>query len=114
MKRKALPLIALCCACAAHAAPAPFTPGNLAILRFGEGASALTNAGTAIFIDEYTTAGSLAQSIAIPTSGGTIPAGFGAAPTLSGPAPAAQSVLAVWWWIGAGPIQWFLQPHPRA
>ena len=48
---------------------APFTPGNLAVLRVGDGAAALTSAGTAVFIDEYTTTGSLVQSLAIPANG---------------------------------------------
>ena len=47
---------------------APFTPGNLAVLRVGTGA-ALNNAGTAVFIDEYTPAGVLVQSIAVPPAG---------------------------------------------
>jgi autotransporter-associated beta strand protein len=47
----------------------PFTPGNLAVLRLGDGAAALSSSGTAEFVDEYTTAGSLVQSIALPTSG---------------------------------------------
>ncbi|MEY2409114.1 MAG: hypothetical protein QOF48_1784 [Verrucomicrobiota bacterium] len=50
----------------AHAAP--FTPGNLAILRFGDGTSALSGAGTPVFIDEYTTGGVFVQTIPIPTA----------------------------------------------
>lgn len=46
---------------------AAFTPGNLAIYRVGDGSAALTNAATAVFIDEYTMAGTLVQSIAMPT-----------------------------------------------
>ena len=50
----------------AHAAA--FTPGNLAVLRVGEGSAALTNACTAIFVDEYSPSGALVQSIALPTA----------------------------------------------
>lgn len=46
----------------------PFTPGNLAIYRVGDGSGSLTNAATPVFIDEYTTSGTLVQSIAMPTS----------------------------------------------
>ena len=47
---------------------APITPGNLVLTRVGDGAAALTSAATAVFLDEYTTAGVLVQSIAVPTS----------------------------------------------
>ena len=49
------------------ATPMPFTPGNLAIYRVGDGTAALTNNGSSIIIDEYTTAGVLVQSIGMPT-----------------------------------------------
>ena len=47
---------------------APFTPGNVVIYRVGTGSAALTNASTAVFLDEYTSAGALVQSIALPTA----------------------------------------------
>ncbi|MCE3001825.1 MAG: endonuclease/exonuclease/phosphatase family protein [Xanthomonadaceae bacterium] len=47
---------------------APFTPGNVVVYRVGNGAAALSNAGTVVFLDEYTTAGTLVQSIALPTA----------------------------------------------
>jgi len=62
-------LVALFCADAARGAT--FTPGNLAILRFGDGSAALTSASTAVFINEYTTNGAFVQSIAIPSTGPT-------------------------------------------
>ncbi len=52
-------------------AHAQFTPGNLVVLRDGSGLSALTSAGTAIYLDQYTTAGSIVSSQAIPASGPT-------------------------------------------
>jgi len=46
---------------------AQFTRGNLVVYRVGDGVSALSSAGTAVFLDEYTTAGSFVQSVALPT-----------------------------------------------
>jgi len=45
-----------------------FTPGNLVVVRVGDGSVTLSNASTAVFLDEYTTSGTLVQSIAVPTS----------------------------------------------
>lgn len=56
------------------ASAAPFTPGNLAVYRVGTGASSLVNTGNPVFIDEYTPAGTLVQSIALPSSVGAPPA----------------------------------------
>jgi predicted extracellular nuclease len=48
---------------------AAFTPGNVVVYRVGTGAGALVaNAATAVFLDEYTPAGVLVQSIALPTA----------------------------------------------
>lgn len=46
---------------------APFTAGNLAIYRVGDGSTTLTNTGNPVFVDEYTPTGVLVQSIAMPT-----------------------------------------------
>jgi hypothetical protein len=46
----------------------PFTPGNLVVVRVGDGTAALTSASTAVFLDEYTVDGMLVQSIALPTA----------------------------------------------
>ena len=46
-----------------------FTTRNLAVLRVGEGSASLTSAGTALFVDEYTPAGSRVQSLALPANG---------------------------------------------
>ncbi|WP_167856694.1 T9SS type A sorting domain-containing protein [Hymenobacter aquaticus] len=62
------------------AASTPFTPGNLALVRVGDGSAALTSAATPIFIDEYTPAGTLVRSIAVPTA----PAGSNFALTANG------------------------------
>lgn len=63
------PCAVLCC-CLFASAPlaAPFTPGNVVVYRVGDGATALTNAATAVFLDEYTPTGTLVQSIALPTT----------------------------------------------
>ena len=46
-----------------------FDPGDLAVLQVGNGSASLTSAGTAIFLDEYTTGGSFVNSLAIPATG---------------------------------------------
>ena len=45
-----------------------FTAGNVVVCRMGTGSAVLSNAATAVFLDEYTPAGSLVQSIAMPTA----------------------------------------------
>lgn len=47
---------------------AGFTPGNIVVYRVGDGAAALGSTATAVFLDEYTPAGALVQSIAMPTA----------------------------------------------
>jgi len=54
---------------------APLTTGNLVVLRLGTGLSNVTTGALPVFFDEYTTSGSLVQSIALPTTtGGALPA----------------------------------------
>ena len=55
-------------AAGATARAAGFGAGDLVIYRVGTGSAALTSAATAVSLDEYTTAGALVQSIALPTS----------------------------------------------
>jgi hypothetical protein len=43
-----------------------FTAGNLAVLRIGDGTTNLASSGNSVFIDQFTTNGALAGSIAIP------------------------------------------------
>lgn len=45
-----------------------FTPGNIVVYRVGTGAATLTNASAPVFLDEYTTSGTLIQSIAMPVA----------------------------------------------
>jgi hypothetical protein len=65
-------LIALA-ALAWHRSPAAnaatITPGNLVVYRVGTGAAALSTPGVAVFLDEYTTTGTLVQSISVPSTG---------------------------------------------
>ncbi len=48
---------------------ADFTQGNLVVVRVGDGSATLSNASAPVFLEEYTTAGTLVQTIAIPTTG---------------------------------------------
>jgi hypothetical protein len=45
-----------------------FTPGNVAVVRVGDGSATLTTAATPEFVDEYTLSGALVRSIALPTA----------------------------------------------
>src|SRR4051795_10245670 len=45
-----------------------FSLGNLVVYRVGDGSVALGSGATAVFLDEYTTAGALVQSIPMPTA----------------------------------------------
>lgn len=45
--------------------------GNVIIYRVGDGSAALTTGSTPVFLDEYTVTGTLVQSLALPTSGGS-------------------------------------------
>lgn len=74
MRRTASGWGLLCLAVATSAWAAPFTPGNLAVYRVGTGTGSLVNTGNPVFIDEYTPAGTLVQSIALPSVIGAPPA----------------------------------------
>lgn len=45
---------------------AQFLPGNLAVLRYGDGSAALTNTTVPLYIDEYDLAGNLVSTLEIP------------------------------------------------
>jgi len=68
--------------CWSLTATAQFTPGNLVVLRAGTGVAQLNNAATPTFLDEYTPAGTLVQSVPMPT----IASGSDRACTVSGSA----------------------------
>lgn len=45
-----------------------FTPGNIVVVRVGDGAAPLSSLTSPVFLDEYTTTGNLVQSISLPTA----------------------------------------------
>ncbi|CAN5759732.1 hypothetical protein BH10CHL1_BH10CHL1_25680 [soil metagenome] len=47
---------------------APLTPGNLVVLRLGDGSTALSSAAAPVFLDEFTPTGTLVQTLAMPTA----------------------------------------------
>jgi hypothetical protein len=49
--------------------PAQIQPGHVVVARVGDGTATLSNASTAVFLDEYTATGTFVQTIALPTSG---------------------------------------------
>src|SRR5690242_589471 len=51
---------------APSAVAAGFAPGNLVVVRVGTGSGALSSAAAPVFLDEYTPAGSLVQTIPMP------------------------------------------------
>ena len=61
-------LVALLSFWPARVSAAPFRPGNIVVARVGDGTSALSADATAVFLDEYTPAGVLVQTIDLPTA----------------------------------------------
>lgn len=55
--------------------PRPFTLNNLVVYRVGDGSAPLTNGAAKVYLDEFTPAGQLVQSIAMPSiaSGSNLP-----------------------------------------
>jgi uncharacterized protein len=49
------------------AAPPAFAPGNVVVYRVGTGVASLASSAQSVFLDEYTPAGTLVQSLALPT-----------------------------------------------
>jgi hypothetical protein len=45
-----------------------FTAGDVVVYRVGDGTSTLSGAGTPVFLDEYSPAGALVRSVALPTT----------------------------------------------
>src|SRR5262245_30809663 len=73
--------IVCCFSLASVVAAATITPGNLVIYRVGDGGAVLGSTATAVFLDEYTTAGTLVQSIPLPSTGGSAMTAVGTATT---------------------------------
>ncbi len=63
MNRKAIISALFAVGATASALAGPFTAGDLVVYRVGDGTSGLINTGNAVFLDEYTTGGTLVQSI---------------------------------------------------
>ena len=63
-----------------------FTGGNLVVVRVGDGSSSLSPSATSVYLMEYTPAGSLVQTIALPTaaSGANRPFTIGGSTTSEG------------------------------
>jgi hypothetical protein len=64
----AVAIVAAAAVTPAAAVAGPVTPGNLVVYRIGTGTGSLLNTGNPVFIDEFTTSGTLVQSIAMPTT----------------------------------------------
>jgi hypothetical protein len=62
-------LLALAAAFASAALAQSFDPGNLVVLRLGDGSQTLVSSGNTVFLDQYTTNGGLINSVTIPDSG---------------------------------------------
>lgn len=58
-----------CCVLEPFSSAAPFTLGNLAVLRVVSTSGLLTNVSAFVFVDEYATNGTFIQSLPIPTNG---------------------------------------------
>jgi hypothetical protein len=56
-----------------------FTTGNLVVLRVGDGSASLTNASTALFLEEITPNGSMVQTFPVPVSGSNVLTNSGSA-----------------------------------
>jgi hypothetical protein len=56
-------------AAAPSASASSFTPGNLVVVRVGDGSTTLNSAAAPLFLDEYTPAGMFVQTVALPSSG---------------------------------------------
>lgn len=63
-----IPIRFLCAAMLAVTAAAQINPGNLVVVRLGDGIAPLSNASQALFLDEYTTSGTFVQSVALPVA----------------------------------------------
>jgi hypothetical protein len=87
-------LLPLALSCSSLLAPvlAQITPGNLVVLRVGDGSASLTNAATAVFLDEYTTAGAYVQTVALPTAASGAQRAFACSGTATSEGALTQSV----------------------
>jgi len=75
---------------------AQITPGNLVVARVGTGSAALSNAATAVFLDEYTQAGAFVQSVPLPTASNGAQRAFACSGTATSEGGLTQSVDGKW------------------
>lgn len=73
---------------AAQAAAAPFSPNSVVVYRVGNGQSGLSNTGSAVYLDEYSTSGNLLQSLPMPTA-----AAAGHAPLIASGTASSEGLL---------------------
>jgi hypothetical protein len=70
LKTAGIPMVLLAASLGSPlASQAQYTPGNLVVLRVGDGVNSLTAASAATYLDEYTPAGGLQNSIMLNASG---------------------------------------------
>jgi predicted extracellular nuclease len=63
-----LALVAVTALLTARPSASDFTSGDIVVYRVGTGSGSLANTGNPVFLDEYSTAGALVQSTALPTA----------------------------------------------
>ena len=64
-------LCGLAAGVSAYAQAPAFTPGNLAVLRLGNGTETLSSSGNTVYIDQYSTNGFFLTSVALPNNANT-------------------------------------------
>lgn len=69
MKNKKIVSMAALIAASLSAAHAQFNAGDLVVLQDGTGSAPLSNAGTALYLDQFTTAGTYVNDVSIPSTG---------------------------------------------
>ncbi len=62
-------MLMLLCGLLKGEAQVPFTPGNLVVLRIGDGSTTLSSASARVSLVEYTPGGTLVQAIDVPSTG---------------------------------------------
>jgi len=70
MKKLLLPTIALLFCTTFSSRASSFAPGNVVIYRVGDGTSPLASTGNVVYLDEYSTNGTLVQSMLLPSTAG--------------------------------------------
>ena len=66
---KTLPLATLLAVTATTASAQWFSPGNLALIRIGNGSQTIANTGNSMFVEQFTPGGSWVNTLPVPDSG---------------------------------------------